>query len=204
MRNLCVILEYESTKKVVDHSGNFCWHYCIYIGVFGFMKSVMSSDTIDFVKNLQFGFVASVRPDGRPSLSHKGMLTVFDENHLIFADIASTETVQNLKQNPEVTVEVMDLLSRKGHRFYGRAQIIPAYAESDKYFSFYENRGLEDVHGIVKNFVLIEVELNEAVTSPIQTRGTVTEGPPKPRCLPERRRESLQHGKMHYNNLWKF
>src|SRR5258708_5119574 len=129
------------------------------------MRNVLSAETIDFVKKLKLGFVATVRSDGKPSLSHKGTLTVFDENHLIFADIASPETVQNLKQNPEVAVEVVDFFSRKGHRFFGKAQIIPSNSnmDTDKYFSFYENWVLKEVRHRVKNFLLIEIESNEAV-----------------------------------------
>jgi predicted pyridoxine 5'-phosphate oxidase superfamily flavin-nucleotide-binding protein len=45
------------------------------------------------------GFVATVTPDGRPNLSPKGTTTVWDEHHLMFADIASPGTVENLASN---------------------------------------------------------------------------------------------------------
>ncbi len=37
----------------------------------------------------RLGFVATVCPDGTPSLSPKGTTTIFDDEHLVFADIIS-------------------------------------------------------------------------------------------------------------------
>ena len=40
--------------------------------------------------------MATVAPDGTPAGSPKGTTTVWDDNHLVFADIASPGTVRNL------------------------------------------------------------------------------------------------------------
>lgn len=149
---------------------------------------------MDLVRALKLGFVATVRPDGKPNLSHKGTLTVYDNRHLIFADIASPQTVQNLKHNPDVAVEVVDHFSRKGQRFRGKAQVIPATENAGAYISFYENWGMKEVQSRVKNFVLISVESHEAVFSPAYSWGS-TEG------------ELRAHWTTYYNNLnnlWKF
>ena len=65
------------------------------------------------------GFVATVTPDGRPNLSPKGTTTVFDAQHLMFADVASPGTIANLATNPNVEVNVVDPIVRKGYRFKG-------------------------------------------------------------------------------------
>lgn len=155
------------------------------------MKSVMSADVMDFVRNVKLGFVATVRADGKPCLSHKGTLTVWDERHLIFADMASLKTVENPKQNPEVVVEVVDYFSRKGHRFCGNARVIPLNDAAREYILFYENWGLNEVRGRVKNFVVIEIESYKAVFSPAYTWGS-TESELRDRWKP------------YYTNLWKF
>ena len=105
------------------------------------MKPPLSTTAIEFVKNMKLGFVATVRPDGRPNLSHKGTLTVFDEAHLIFADIASPQTMKNLAHNRAVAVEVVDPYARKGFRFEGTARIIPLDDNAMTYISFYEKIG---------------------------------------------------------------
>jgi hypothetical protein len=46
---------------------------------------------------------------------------VFDDHRLMFADIASPGTVQNIATNPDVEVNVVDPILRTGHRFSGHA-----------------------------------------------------------------------------------
>lgn len=155
------------------------------------MKPVMSAEVMDFVRTQKLGFVATVRPDGKPCLSHKGTLTVWDDRHLIFADIASPQTVDNVRQNPDVVVEVVDYFSREGHRFSGKAQVIPLNNAAQEYISFYENWGLREVRSRVKNFVVIGIQSYKAVFSPAYAWGSTE---------PELR----DRWKTYYNNLWKF
>ncbi len=69
-------------------------------------------------------FVATVCPDGTPNLSPKATLAVLDEDHLVFADIRSPQTIANLRQNPSVEVNVVDIFLRRGYRFKGRAELV--------------------------------------------------------------------------------
>lgn len=71
----------------------------------------------------RLGFVATVTPDGRPNVSPKGTTTVLDDEHLLFADIASPGTVTNLASSPFVEVNVLDPIRRKGYRFKGRGEV---------------------------------------------------------------------------------
>src|SRR5690348_12288105 len=135
------------------------------------MISAMSTDAIDFVRKIKLGFVASVFTDGKPHLSHKGTLTVYDDQRLIFADIASPRTVENLKRSSEAVVEVVDFFSRKGFRFVGQAQVVPMGEEANEYVAFYESWGLQDVRNRVKNFVLIKIESVQQTFSPAYSWG---------------------------------
>ena len=45
------------------------------------------------------GFVATVTPDGAPSVSPKGTMVVLDDAHVAFADIRSPQTVRNIRAN---------------------------------------------------------------------------------------------------------
>ena len=80
---------------------------------------MLSADVQQFVLDQRLGFVATVRPDGSPNLSPKGTTIVWDDDHLMFADIASPQTVENLRLDPRVEINVVDPIVRKGYRFRG-------------------------------------------------------------------------------------
>jgi len=78
------------------------------------------------VEEQRLGFVATVRPDGTPNLSPKGTTAVWDDDHLVFANIRSPGTLANLRHNANVEVNVVDPFVRKGYRFRGVASVIEA------------------------------------------------------------------------------
>ena len=86
---------------------------------------ILTRDMKDLIAS-EYGtcFVATVSPDGKPNLSPKGTLEVLDDDHLVFCDIRSPNTRRNLEANPFVEINVVDMLSRKGDRFKGRAEVI--------------------------------------------------------------------------------
>jgi uncharacterized protein len=76
------------------------------------------------VPEIQLCFVATVSPDGTPNLSAKGSLCVWDDDHLVFADIASPQTMRNIASNPHVEINTVDQIGRHGFRFKGVAEIL--------------------------------------------------------------------------------
>lgn len=68
-------------------------------------------------------YAATVGLDGRPNLSPKGTIRVWDDDHLFFCDIASPATRTNLATNPWIEINVIDPLSRRGYRFRGTATV---------------------------------------------------------------------------------
>src|SRR5437762_5463435 len=75
------------------------------------------------VTEQRLGFVATVCPDGTPNLSPKGTTAIWNDDHIVFADIRSPATISNLRSNPTVEVNVVDPILRKGYRFKGTAEI---------------------------------------------------------------------------------
>src|SRR5215510_4838231 len=69
---------------------------------------VLSADMKRVVEQQRLGFVATVCPDGTPNLSPKGTTAVWDDDHLIFANIRSPGTLANLRQNANVEVNVVE------------------------------------------------------------------------------------------------
>ncbi len=68
-------------------------------------------------------FVASLNDDGSPNLSPKGTVRVWDADHLVFANVASPQTVANVGRDDRVHVNVVDHFARRGWRFAGRAHV---------------------------------------------------------------------------------
>src|SRR5260221_12482080 len=98
----------------------------------------LTEDMKRIINEQRLGFVASVCPDGTPNLSPKGTTAVWDDEHLIFADIRSPQTVQNLRANPAIEVNVVDPIARRGYRFKGQATVVDGGEWLEQILAFYE------------------------------------------------------------------
>lgn len=67
------------------------------------------------------GLVATVAPDGTPRVSPKGTMLVLDAGRIAFSDIRSPGTARNLRANPAVEVNFVDVLRRQAARLRGVA-----------------------------------------------------------------------------------
>jgi hypothetical protein len=88
------------------------------------MGAKLTADRKRVVVEQRLAFVATVCPDGTPNLSPKGTISVWDDVHLVFADIRSPGTITNFRKNPAVEINVVDPFARKGYRFKGTGQVI--------------------------------------------------------------------------------
>ena len=116
------------------------------------------------VEEQRLGFVATVCPDGTPNLSPKGTTAVWDDDHLVFANVRSPGTVENLRRNPAFEVNVVDPLVRKGYRFKGVAEVLGSGPIFEKALAFYEARGSRVA--AIREIVLMRVERAQAIDSP--------------------------------------
>ena len=87
-------------------------------------KLMLNAFAIDCIERVRLGFVASVTPDGRPSVSPKGTFVVLDEHRLAFGEIRSPGTISNISHCPEVEVNFVDSFTRKGWRIRGTAYVL--------------------------------------------------------------------------------
>ncbi|MEM9716032.1 MAG: pyridoxamine 5'-phosphate oxidase family protein [Pseudomonadota bacterium] len=94
---------------------------------------------IKTIEKVRLGFVATVTPGGRPSVSPKGTFVVLDDETIAFAEIRSPQTVTNLTQNPQLEINFVDQFIRKGVRIRGKASFIRPDAEGwSDVFSVFE------------------------------------------------------------------
>jgi len=129
--------------------------------------AILTDDMRRIVEEQQLGFIATVCSDGTPNLSPKGTTAVWDDEHLIFADICSPGTIANLRQNPAIEINVVDNLSRRGYRFKGTATILQG-VQFERALAFYRKRGSMSAK---QHVVLVKVERAAPLISPAYDQG---------------------------------
>ena len=138
---------------------------------------ILTDDMKRVVRQQRMGFMATVCPDGSPNLSPKGTATIWDDNHLVFADLGSPVTIENLGHNPACEINVLDTFLRKGYRFKGTSEILTG----GDLFDEIEDAFVTGSHGIrrsglpAKRYVLITVNKAAPVISPGYTPGKTEE-----------------------------
>jgi uncharacterized protein len=138
---------------------------------------VLTQDMKRVVREQRLGYIATVCPDRSPNLSPKGTTTVWDDDHLVFADICSPGTIENLRHNPAIEINVVDPIVRKGFRFKGLATVLergPGFVEVMEFYrTVYKLQpGLADR---VRHVVMVKVERAVPLTSPIYDLGSTEE-----------------------------
>ena len=129
---------------------------------------ILTVDMKRVVEQQRLGFVATVCPDGTPNLSPKGTTAVWDDDHLIFANIRSPGTLANLRQNAHVEVNVVDPFVRRGYRFKGVASILESGPLYDELLGFYKERGSQSA---IREIVMIKVQTAQPIDSPAYDLG---------------------------------
>jgi predicted pyridoxine 5'-phosphate oxidase superfamily flavin-nucleotide-binding protein len=70
-------------------------------------------------------FVGTVSKDGIPNISIKGtFIIVPDDETIVYADVYSMKTSENMKRNPNVAIAVMNAPIFKGYQFKGKAELV--------------------------------------------------------------------------------
>jgi predicted pyridoxine 5'-phosphate oxidase superfamily flavin-nucleotide-binding protein len=133
---------------------------------------ILTSDMKRVVREQRLGFIATVCPDGTPNLSPKGTTAVWDDDHLMFADIRSPQSVHNIELNAAVEINVVDPLVRKGYRFRGLGVVHRSDDTFERGCRMYRDLGVtSDIAAVV----VIRVERALPLTSPAYDRGDTEE-----------------------------
>jgi predicted pyridoxine 5'-phosphate oxidase superfamily flavin-nucleotide-binding protein len=133
---------------------------------------ILTEDMKRVVSEQRLGFVATVCPDGTPNLSPKGTTAVWDDDHIVFADIRSPATVSNLRRNPSTEINVVDPMVRKGYRFKGVASVVTEGALFERILDFYRTeRNLDEGRTRIRSFVLVKINEAMPLISPAYDQG---------------------------------
>ena len=137
--------------------------------------AILTEDMKRVVREQRLGFYATVCEDGSPNLSPKGSTFLLDDDHLLFADIRSPQTMANIRRGSIVEVNVVDPFVRKGYRFKGPAVVhergTSVWAEGLERMREAGSTQGDRVNAVV----VIEVREARALVSPVYDDGMATE-----------------------------
>ncbi len=81
-------------------------------------------------------FVGTSSKDGIPNIAAKGtFISILNDETIAYADVYSLKTLENARQNPHVTIAVINAKTFKGYQFKGLAEVVksgPVLAEARK------------------------------------------------------------------------
>ena len=92
---------------------------------------ILSEDIKKNINTSVLCWVATVSKENMPNVSPKEIFT-YHENSIIIANIASPQTIKNIKVNHNVCVSFIDVLVQKGYQLKGKATIV---SKSDNIFN---------------------------------------------------------------------
>ena len=134
------------------------------------LNTMLTDDMKTLIRNHSAGMVATVNTDGTPAVSPKATFLILSDTQLVFSNIRSPNTVQNIKNRPNVEVCFIDLVLRISARIKGRAKYIEkSEAEPELVRKFEQAYG--DYLDAMSGFVIIDVMESELIFSPAYDLG---------------------------------
>jgi predicted pyridoxine 5'-phosphate oxidase superfamily flavin-nucleotide-binding protein len=91
---------------------------------------ILDEETRDLIQRSVLCWLATVGRDGDPSVSPKELWGISGEDALVIAEIASPNSVNNIRHHSRVCVSFLDVFLQKGMKLYGNAELIPKDAST--------------------------------------------------------------------------
>lgn len=83
---------------------------------------ILNDDILASIDSSVLCWLASVSSDGQPNVSPKEIFVAWNDK-LLIAQIASPQTVRNIRENHRVCVSFIDVFVQKGYQLKGSAEI---------------------------------------------------------------------------------
>lgn len=84
----------------------------------------LTKEITQYIDKSVLCWLATVSNEGNPNVSPKEIFTYYQTDKIIIANIASPQTVKNIRQNKKVCISFIDILVQKGFQLKGKAEII--------------------------------------------------------------------------------
>jgi len=85
---------------------------------------LLSAPVVDYINRSILCWLATVSSEGIPNVSPKEVFTDYKTKSIIIANIASPNTVKNIRENPNVCLSFIDVLVQKGYQIKGKAELV--------------------------------------------------------------------------------
>lgn len=118
----------------------------------------MNDDVKKYIDQSVLCWLATSSEDNIPNVSPKEIFTYFGDT-IIIANIASPQSLRNIKQNPNVCVSFIDILVQKGFQLKGKATIL---TKLDYDFSAMEAELLKLTEGKFPFLEIIKIDINSS------------------------------------------
>lgn len=125
------------------------------------VNSVLNEQHKRLIEKSVLCWVATVNKDGQPNVSPKEVFELHTNNRLVFAVIASPNTLKNIKQHAKVGVSCLDIWTQKGVQMNGIAEIIDPI---DNKFKELEQLLNNKNKGVFKFRNIISIKITEEKT----------------------------------------
>lgn len=126
---------------------------------------ILDELTRDLIEKSVLCWLATVGQDGHPSVSPKELWSAYDADSLVIADIASANSVTNMRTRPKVCVSFVDVFRQKGMKLYGSATIVPKGADDFQEMGC-ELLALAGDKFVVRNLIHVRVERASRIVAP--------------------------------------
>ncbi|WP_273277019.1 pyridoxamine 5'-phosphate oxidase family protein [Maribacter polysiphoniae] len=84
----------------------------------------LTPDITEYINRSVLCWLATVSAENIPNVSPKEIFNYYGADKIIIANIASPQTIRNIKQNENVCISFIDILVQKGFQLKGKARII--------------------------------------------------------------------------------
>jgi predicted pyridoxine 5'-phosphate oxidase superfamily flavin-nucleotide-binding protein len=113
----------------------------------------LTDEAKNAIRKISPSLVATANSTGKPNVSAKGSTRVLDDEHVVFADIASPRTTANIRENAQVAIICLDASKRKGCRIWGKGSILNSGELFDQLSAEYAKKKMK-----VQNVIKVAVE----------------------------------------------
>lgn len=110
-------------------------------------------------------WLATINQNGFPNVTPKELWSIIEDDQIIVADIASSNSVANICRSKKVCLSFVDVFRQRGFKIFGNAEILPKYHDS---FSTFANNLSNDDGPIfeIRNIILIKILNVERILAP--------------------------------------
>jgi len=126
---------------------------------------MLNSEIKKYIDQSVLCWIATSSSDNVPNVSPKEIFNYYGDNAIIIANIASPQSMKNIKHNKNVCVSFIDVLVQKGFQLKGAAEII---IKSDGDFKAMKNVLLKMTEGKFpfSSIIKITVEYTKPIIAP--------------------------------------